>query len=68
MNNTKTPTAEKKIFPLRLPPDLYKEVRKEVQKEKDKGNYSYSINDYLTEIIEKELKEKNNGYLKKNRR
>ena len=68
MNNTKTPTAEKKIFPLRLPPDLYKKVRNEVQKEKDKGNYAYSINDYLTEIIEKELKEKNNGYLKKNRR
>lgn len=51
MNNTKTPTAEKKIFPLRLPPDLYKKVRNEVQKEKDKGNYAYSINDYLTEII-----------------
>lgn len=68
MNNTKTPTVEKKIFPLRLPPDLYKKVRNEVQKEKDKGNYAYSINDYLTEIIEKELKGKNNGYLKKNRR
>lgn len=68
MNNTKTPTVQKKIFPLRLPPDLYKKVRKEVQKEKDKGNYAYSINDYLTEIIEKELKEKNNGYLKKNGR
>lgn len=51
MNNTKTPTVQKKTFPLRLPPDLYKEVRKEVQKEKDKGNYAYSINDYLTEII-----------------
>ena len=68
MNNTKTPTVEKKIFPLRLPPDLYNKVRNEVQKEKDKGNYAYSINDYLTEIIEKEVKEKNNGYLKKNRR
>lgn len=68
MNNTKTPTVEKKIFPLRLPPDLYRKVRNEVQKEKDNGNYAYSINDYLTEIIEKELKEKNNGYLKKNRR
>ena len=43
MNNTKTPTVQKKVFPLRLPPDLYKEVRKEVQKEKDKGNYSYSM-------------------------
>lgn len=59
MNNTKTPTVQKKTFPLRLPPDLYKEVRKEVQKEKDKGNYSYSINDFLTEIIEERFKESN---------
>ena len=59
MNNTKTPTVQKKVFPLRLPPDLYKEVWKEVQKEKDKGNYSYSINDFLTEIIEERFKESN---------
>lgn len=58
MNNTKIPTNEKKVFPLRLPPGLYKKVRDEVQKEKDKGNYAYSINDYLTEIIEKGLEEK----------
>lgn len=59
MNNTKTPTVQKIVFPLRLPPDLYKEVRKEVQKEKDKGNYSYSVNDFLTEIIEERFKESN---------
>lgn len=59
MNNTKTPTVQKKVFPLRLPPGLYKEVRKEVQKEKDKGNYSYSINDFLTEIIEERFEESN---------
>lgn len=57
MNNTKTPTVQKIVFPLRLPPDLYKEVRKEVQKEKDKGNYSYSINDFLTAVIEERFKE-----------
>ena len=61
MNKTKTPTVEKKTFPLRLPPDMYKKVRDRVQQEKDKGNYAYSINDFLTEIIEKGLKEKNNG-------
>ncbi|MBR3144842.1 MAG: hypothetical protein IKF53_02985 [Clostridia bacterium] len=55
MNKTKTPTVDKKTFPLRLPPNTYRQVRSEVQKEKDKGNYAYSINDYLTEIIEKEL-------------
>ena len=59
MNKTKTPTAEKKAFPLRLPPNTYKKVRDIVQKEKNKGNYAYSINDYLTEIIKKELGESN---------
>ena len=59
MNNTKTPAVQKIVFPLRLPPDLYKEVRKEVQKEKDKGNYSYSINDFLTAVIEERFKESN---------
>lgn len=57
MNNTKTPTADKKVFPLRLPPQTYKKIREIVQKEKDKGNYAYSINDFLTEIIEKGLKD-----------
>ena len=55
MNKTRTPTVFKKAFPLRLPPETYKKVRDRVQIEKDKGNYAYSINDYLTEIIEKEL-------------
>lgn len=65
MNKTKTSTANKKTFPLRLPPDIYKKVRDRVQKEKDKGNYAYSINDFLTEIIEKGLEE--NGYGKQNK-
>ena len=58
MNKTKTPTVDKKTFPLRLPPDTYRKVRDRVQIEKNKGNYAYSINDFLTEIIEKELKER----------
>ena len=58
MNNTKTPTAEKVMFPLRLPPDMYKKIREIVEREHKKENYGYSINDCLTEIIEKGLKEK----------
>ncbi len=58
MNKTNTPTAAKKVFPLRLPPDVYKRIRDKVQIEKEKGNYAYSINDYLTQIIEEGLKEK----------
>ncbi len=65
MNKTKTPTVDKKMFPLRLPPDTYKKVRDKVQKEKDKGNYAYSINDFLTEIIEKGLED--NDYGKQNK-
>jgi len=34
MNKTKTLTAAKKAFSLRLPPDTYKKVRDRVQKEK----------------------------------
>ena len=55
MNKTTTPTHQKFMFPLRLPPDLYKQVRDRVQAEKDTGHYSYSINEYLTELIEKEM-------------
>ena len=58
MNKTKTRTVDKVTFPLRLPPDMYRKVRDRVQEEKDKGNYAYSINDFLTEIIENGLKEK----------
>ena len=57
MNYTKTPTSEKKSFPLWLPPDIYKKVRNIVKKEQDSGNYAYSINDFLTQIIEDKLKE-----------
>jgi len=57
MNKTKTPTVEKKTFPLRLPPNTYKKIRARVNKIKESDNYAYSINDFLTEIIEKALKE-----------
>jgi len=58
MNKTKTPTVEKVTFPLRLPPKMYKQIREKVNEIKENENYAYSINDFLTEIIERELKEK----------
>ena len=61
MNKTKTPTVDKVTFPLRLPPKMYKQIREKVNKIKENENYAYSINDFLTEIIESGLKEKNNG-------
>ena len=59
MNKTKTPTVDKIMFSLRLPPNTYKKVRAKVNEIKESGNYAYSINDYLTELIEKGLKGKN---------
>lgn len=58
MNKTKTATADKVTFPLRLPPAMYKKIRAKVNMIKEKESYAYSINDFLTEIIEKGLKEK----------
>ena len=58
MNNTKTPTVDKVTFSLRLPPKMYKQIRAKVNEIKENENYAYSINDFLTEIIEKGLKEK----------
>ena len=55
MNKTKTPTIKKATFPLSLEPNTYKMVRAVVNEVKENGNYAYSINDFLTEIIEKEL-------------
>lgn len=61
MNKTKTPTVDKVTFPLRLPPKMYKQIREKVNEIKENENYAYSINDFLTEIIEKGLKENSNG-------
>ena len=58
MNKTKTPTVDKVTFPLRLPPKMYKQIREKVNEIKENDNYAYSINDFLTEIIEKGLDDK----------
>lgn len=59
METEKIPSVDKKTFLLRLSPILYRKIRYRVQKEKDKGNFKCSINELLTEFIEKGLKEKN---------
>ncbi len=60
MNKSNTPTYEKIMIPLRLPPDIYHRMMDEVQKKK-KDERGYSVNQYLTEILTKDLEEKNNG-------
>lgn len=57
MNKSSVPTANKIMLPLRLPPDIYEKMIAFVQKEKKK-NRGYSVNQFLTELIEKELEEK----------
>ena len=60
MNKSDTPTKQKVPIPLRLPPELYEQMMEVVQKKKKKER-GYSVNQYLTEILAKDLKEKSNG-------
>ena len=60
MNKTTTPTYEKIMIPLRLPPEIYSRMMDEVQRKK-KDERGYSVNQYLTEILSKDLESKENG-------
>jgi len=60
MNKSDVLTVEKIMLPLRLSPDIYNKVRKAVNDKKTKER-GYSINQYLTELITKDLEGKNNG-------
>ncbi len=57
MNKSDTPTYQKIMIPLRLPPEIYNRMMDEVQKKK-KDERGYSVNQYLTEILTKDLEEK----------
>ena len=57
MNNSNTPTSEKLAIPLRLEPNLYAKLKKHVYSIQEKKR-SYSINEYITNLIEEDLKEK----------
>jgi hypothetical protein len=54
MNNSKTKTADKVVIPLRLDPELYQKVIERVYQRKEDLR-GYSINQLLTELIEKEF-------------
>jgi len=60
MNKSDTPTYQKIMIPLRLSPEIYNQMVEEVQKKK-KDERGYSVNQYLTEILSKDLEEKSNG-------
>ena len=57
MNKSETPTKQKVPIPLRLPPELYKQMM-ELIHERKKEERGYSVNQYLTEILTKDLEEK----------
>ena len=57
MNKSNVPTSEKIMIPLRLPPSLYEKMMENVQRIK-RGKRGYSVNEFLTEILEKELEKK----------
>ncbi len=58
MNNSKTPTSKKIGVPLRLEPKLYEKMMDAVQNKK-KQQRGYSMNQLITELLEKELKGEN---------
>ena len=63
MNKSNTPTYEKIMIPLRLPPEIYSRMMDEVQRRK-KDERGFSVNQYLTDILIKDLKdleERDNG-------
>ena len=57
MNKSDTPTKQKVSIPLRLPPELYEQMM-ELIHERKKAERGYSVNQYLTEILTKDLEEK----------
>ena len=59
MNKSSTPTYEKIMIPLRLPPEIYARMMEEVQRKK-KDERGFSVNQYLTDILIKDLEEKEN--------
>lgn len=60
MKEIEIPTKDKITIPLRISNDLYKKVRNKVNKEKNVTR-GYSINKYIAELIEKNIRGKNNG-------
>ena len=54
MNNTDVITYDKVMLPLRQSPQVYKSIREKVNLKKEK-NRGYSINEYLTELVMKDL-------------
>ena len=55
MSEKDIPTNEKIMIPLRISDELYKKVRNKVNEEKNKTR-GYSINKYISELVENNIK------------
>ncbi len=56
MNTNTTPTADKFMIPLRVPAEVYLAMVLKVRQVKDTRQRSYSFNQYISELVEKDLK------------
>lgn len=56
MKEKDIPTREKVMIPIRVSDDLYKKIRNKVNNKKDKMR-GYSINKYVSELIENNVRE-----------
>ena len=64
MNTFDIKTKEKVMVPLRIPADLYQGITMIIREEKDNGNRGYSMNQYLSELLEKDIAARLNGKIK----
>jgi hypothetical protein len=55
MNKSDIPTFQKIMLPVRLSPEVYYKMLEKVHKKKA-DERGYSINEYITELIAKDLK------------
>lgn len=60
MKESEVKSKDKVMIPIRVSNELYKKIRQKVNKKKDEDR-GYSINKYISELIEKNLRRGNNG-------
>lgn len=60
MKESEVQSKDKIMIPIRVSNELYKKIRQKVNKKKDKDR-GYSINKYISELIEKNLRRDDNG-------
>ena len=60
MKESEVQSKDKILIPIRVSNELYKKIRQKVNQKKDKDR-GYSINRYISELIEKNLRGDTDG-------